>query len=119
MGNTSVREMWDEQRDEPRASVDFPVQLRTPAGPQLARARDLSVGGIGAVAGAPPGLGSTVNVALEAEGLGRIETKAMVVRLGDTMGLRFTALSAEEVYALETYLSRRVGPRPIPEIPAT
>jgi hypothetical protein len=119
MGTTSAREMWDEQRDDPRASVDFQVQLRTAAGPQLGRARDLSVGGIGAIAGAPPGLGSMVNVVLEAERLGRIDTKAIVVRLGDTMGLRFTALSAEQAYALETYLNRMVGPRPIPEIPAT
>jgi hypothetical protein len=107
MDATSTRDLWSEQRAYPRASVDVPVQLQHPAGPQLARMRDLSLGGMGALVEEPPGLGSMINVALELGDLGRIDAMAVVVRVADIVGLRFAGLSAEELFALQSYLNRK------------
>jgi len=115
MNTTPMLDLLDEQRAYPRASVDVAAQLQHPGGPQLARVRDLSLGGLGALVEDPPGIGSLVNVALEMDGLGRIDAIAIVVRVADTVGLRFAGLSAEELFALQTYLSHRPGPRLIPD----
>jgi len=96
---------------ERRVNVRVPlvqvVQLQHPAGPQLASARDLSMSGIGVLVDEPPSRGTLVNVALDLGPEGRLDVLSVVVRVGPTVGLRFTDLTPSESLTLQHFLARR------------
>ncbi len=106
MSNTGTRRLGTriEQRAHPRVSLRHTVQLQHPGGPQLAELVDLSLGGSAVSVSDPPPEGIPVNVAIEFEGLGRLDIPAYVLRTGPVVGLRFARLSPNDLHALHTLI---------------
>lgn len=97
---------WSEQRGLPRETVDTRAQLQRATGPQLARVRDLSLGGCGVAVEVPPSTGAEVKVTLDLGDLGKIDAVCEVVRVSEVTALRFTQLSLAAMGTLAVYLSR-------------